>query len=278
MKNKKIISRTIINVFLLLYSIIVLFPIIWAIYSSFKTNREFYKNPWSLPGTLYFENYATAWTKAHIDKYFFNSVIITITVVIMLAVLASMTAYVLSRYNFKIGNFITTLYMGGLFVPTILGVIPTFLVLMRLNLVDNLGGLGLVYIAYGLPFTVFVMAGFFKTLPHEMEEAALIDGSSLNKTFWRIMFPLARSGVITVCIFNFLAFWNEYILALTYITSDKNKTLSLGLINLMEVTQFETNWGALFAGLIIVMLPTIVVYAIFQSKITSGLNMGAIKG
>jgi len=278
MIKKGFISKTILRVFLFFYSLIVIFPLVWAVYTSFKTNKEFYKDPWALPSTLYYQNYIKAWNKAHIGNYFMNSVLLTCLVVFLLIILGSTTAYVITRFNIKAGKYINMAYMSGMLVPTILGVVPTFLVLYRLKLLDSLVGLMLVYTAYGLPFTVFVLTGFFKTLPHELEEAALIDGCSLNRTYWTIMFPLAKSGIITVSIFNFIGFWNEYVLALTYITTDKKKTLSLGLINLMETSRYETDWGALFAGLIIVMIPTLLIYAIFQGKITGGLTIGAVKG
>lgn len=278
MKKSGFLSKTILRIFLIIYSIIVLYPMIWAIYSSLKTNKEFYKDPWALPSSFYLGNYVNAWSKAKIGTYFFNSAFVTLVVVALLIILGSTTAYAITRLKLKIGNYVGFIYMAGLLVPTILGVIPTFLVLRNLKMLDSFRGIILVYIAYGLPFTVFVLQGFFKTLPHELEEAALIDGCSLNRTFWQIMFPLAKSGVVTVSIFNFMAFWNEYIFALTYITTDSKKTLALGLINIMEVSRYATDWGALFAGLIIVMLPTVIIYAIFQKKITGGLTIGAVKG
>jgi ABC-type sugar transport system, permease component len=279
MGKKYAVLRYLISFVLMLYSIIVLFPMVWTAYSSLKSNAEFYRNPWALPTSLHFENYINAWHKAHIGNYFLNSLIISMTVVIVLAVIGSMAAYVLSRsHHGRTAQVILVVYLLGMLVPIILGAVPTFLLLKSFGLLDRMMGLILIYVAFGLPFTVFVLQSFYKTIPHEMEEAALIDGCSMNRTFWEIVFPLARSGILTVSIFNFISFWNEYVFALTFIISEQKKTLSLGLINLMETSRYETNWGALFAGLIIVMIPTILIYTVFQNRITSGLTIGAVKG
>ena len=272
------LSNLLVRLTLILYSLLVLFPLVWAVCTSFKTNLEFYRDAWALPKGLVFENYVTAWVKGNIGQNFFNSLWITVSVVSLLDVLAASTAYVATRFRFRAGGYLVNLYMAGMMIPTILGVIPTFLVLKQLNLLNSLLGLGLVYIAYGLPFSVFVLSGFFKTIPYEMEEAGLVDGCSLNRIFWCIMLPMARPGIITISIFNFIAFWNEYVFALTYVTDPAHQTLSVGLVSLLNTARYQTNWGALFAGLIIVMLPTLILYAIFQKKLTGGLTAGALKG
>jgi len=272
------ISKLLIRAVLICNSILILFPLIWVFYTSFKSNREFYKSAWAMPEVWQFVNYQTAWVESNISGYFFTSAILTLTVVFVLAILAASTSYVATRFKFRKGEALVSLYMAGMMVPTILGVIPTFLVLKYLKMLNSFIGLGLVYIAYGLPFSVFVMAGYFRTIPHEIEEAAMIDGCNLNRLFWEIMIPMAKPGLVTICIFNFIAFWNEYILASTYMTDPAKRTLAVGLKNLMSITQYETKWGALFAAVIIVMVPTVIVYAIFQKKITGGLTSGALKG
>jgi len=262
------------------WSLLVIFPLIWTLYSSFKTSREFYADPWALPQSVAIgsANYAYAWSKANLASNFVNSIITTSTVVIALILLGAMAAYVIARTpHYRPSSVIGNLFMFGMLVPMVFGILPTFLLLYNLRLLDTMSGLILTYIAYALPFTVFILQSFLKTLPRELEEAALIDGSTMNRTFWTIIFPLARPGILTVSIFNFVGHWNEYVMANTLIASENIRTISLGLANLMKRTQYESNWGGMFAGIIIVTLPTILIYALFQRGITGGLTVGAVK-
>jgi len=276
--KKYAVVQLITYVIMLTYGLIVVFPMVWALYSSFKTNREFFADPWALPRGFHFENYIYAWNRANLGKYFFNSVVVTGIAVVVLIILGSMLAYVVARTpNYKPSAAIGNLFMFGLLVPMVFGVLPTFLLLNRLNLLDTIRGITLVYIANGLAFTFFVLQSFFKTIPSVLEEAALIDGCSLNQAFWLIIFPLARPGIVTVSIFNFLSFWNEYILANTLISTDKVRTLPIGLAMLMTIAQRQTNWGAMFAGMIIITIPAIVIYSLFQKGLTRGITVGAVK-
>ena len=268
----------VIRIILISYSIIVIYPMLWTALTSLKTNREFYQNPWKLPTSLQLSNYARAWVQASFSRYFFNSIVVTVIPLIVTLVLAATTAYVLARFKFRGNGLITNLYLAGLMVPGILTIIPTFFLLNAFRLLDSLLGLIAVYVSRTLPFSLFVLIGFFKTLPKELEEAAMIDGCSYSATFWRIMFPLAKPGLITVTIFNFLWYWNEFAFALTYISSGHKKTLPVGMATLMEVARYRTDWGALFAGLMLIMLPTLCFYIIFQREIIKGLTAGALKG
>ncbi len=270
--------RILLRAYLILFAVLVIAPLLWTVYSSFKTNQEFFQNPWALPDSLQIQNYITAWNKANIGKYFFNSVIVTGIVVTANALLGSMTAYACTRLRLKCGRFTTLFYMAGMFVPTVLCVVPMFLQLQRLSLLDNLLGLILLYIAVNMPFTVFVLCGFFETLPHELEEAASIDGCGFFRTYWNIMLPLVKPGLATVSIFNFLGTWNEFVLAKTMIFSETKNTLPMGLVSLMQTSMYQADWSSLFAALIIVMIPTLVIYIVFQKYITSGVTAGAVKG
>lgn len=267
-----------IRLVFLLYSIIVIYPVLWTILSSFKTNQEFYKSAWALPKGFNFENYVSAWYTAKIGTYFLNSIVVVAISVILTLILCATTAYVLARFKFFGNNFLKTLYMSGLYVPTILGIVPIFLLLINLGLLDSWTGLILVYTVFSLPFSVFVLIGFFKTIPYELSDAAKIDGCSEYGTFWRIMFPISKTGLITVSIFNYIWVWNDYLFAMTFITDDNKRTLPVGLVRLTETLQFKTEWGALFAGLVIIMAPSIIIYTIFQSQLTKGLTAGSVKG
>lgn len=277
MKRIKL-SNIFIRIPLILYSIIVIFPIFWTASTSLKSNQEFYMNPWALPTKPQWINYVNAWGKADVSKYFGNSLFVTIFSLLVSALLASTCAYVLARFKFKLNKTITTLFVAGIMVPDALTIIPTFFLLQNLHMYNSLIGLSIVYISRTLPFSMTVLIGFFKTLQHEIEEAALIDGCGYFRTFWSIMLPMAKPGVITITIFNFLFYWNEFMLALTFITDKSKSTLTVGMQSLMQVAQYRTDWGALFAGLMIIMIPTIVVYVIFEGHITEGLSAGAVKG
>lgn len=263
---------------LIIYSIIVIFPLVWIFSSSLKSSMEIFANVWALPKGIKWENYVNAWIEAGIGKYFINSLFVTTTSVFFILLLSSMVAYVLTRFRFLGNSFVFYYFLGGLMIPTFLGIVPLFLLLKDLHLLDNFIGLILVYIAYSLPFSIFILTPFFKSLPHELAEAAIIDGCSDFAVFWRIMLPLAKPGLITVGIFNFLGIWNEYILALVIISSGELRTLPLGIANLYMVQHYQADWGTLFAGLTIVMVPTLIVYIIFSKKLTSGITLGALKG
>ena len=267
-----------IRLVFLLYSIVVIYPVLWTILSSFKTNQEFYKDAWALPKSINFENYISAWYTARIGTYFINSIIVVAVSITITLILCATTAYVLARFKFFGNNFLKTLYMSGLYVPTILGIVPIFLLLINMGLLDTWTGLILVYTVFSLPFSVFVLIGFFKTIPYELSDAARIDGCSEYGTFWKIMFPISKTGLITVSIFNYIWVWNDYLFAMTFITNDNKRTLPVGLVRLTETLQFKTEWGALFAGLVIIMAPSIVIYSIFQSQLTKGLTAGSVKG
>ncbi len=263
---------------LIIYSIIVIFPLVWIFSSSLKSSMEIFANVWALPKGIKWENYVNAWIEASIGKYFINSLFVTTTSVFFILLLSAMVAYVLTRFRFLGNSFVFYYFLGGLMIPTFLGIVPLFLLLKDLHLLDNFIGLILVYIAYSLPFSIFILTPFFKSLPRELAEAAIIDGCSDFSVFWRIMLPLAKPGLITVGIFNFLGIWNEYILALVIISSGELRTLPLGIANLYMVQHYQADWGTLFAGLTIVMVPTLIVYIIFSKKLTSGITLGALKG
>lgn len=272
------VSDLILRIVLIAYSIIVVFPLIWTIYTSFKTNSEFYDNPWSLPKHLNLINYVNAFQRAKMGDYFMNSIIITIVSIFFIVVLSVATAYIIVRFKSPYTKFLNAAYTGGLFVPSILTLIPLFLMLNNIHLLNTYTGLILVYIAYSLSFSIYTLIGFFKSIPKDYEEAALIDGCSYFGILFRIIFPLAKPAVITITIFNFLSLWNEYMFASIIMSSESKMTLPIGLENIMEVQRYATDWGALFAGLVIVMVPTMLVYALLQKKITGGLTVGGLKG
>ena len=266
---------------LLIYSIIVAYPMIWMMSASLKTSFELFKSPWALPAHPQWINYANAWGTAGIGKCFVISVIVTALSMFFILAIGAMAAYALARFVFPGRGFIHGAFMSGMMFPVFLSIVPLYLQLSNMGLLKGklqLGALVAVYVAYSLSFTVFILTGFMKSQPQELAEAGLIDGCSHFTVFWRIMLPLAKPGLIAAGIFNFFGIWNEYPLALVLIGDKDLYTLPLGVAKLQNVMQYSTDWGALFAGLVIIVVPTLIVYMIFQRQITEGLTAGAVKG
>ena len=267
-----------IYAFLIFWSLVVIVPMVWVLVTSFKTDQEIFFSPWLPPAKLMFDNFVRAWTKADIGRYFLNSLIVIIPAIFFTLLFSAMAGYVLARYPFKGNRFIFFAFMGGMLFPVALALVPLFFLLQTLKILDSHFGLILVYIAYSLPFTVFFMTGFMKTLPSELIEAAIIDGAGNYQLFFKIIIPLSRNGLVSMGIFNFLGMWNQYILPLVLLTSQKKYVLSQGLAFLQHQQRYQSDWSGLFAAVVIVMVPTLIVYIIFQSQIQKGLTVGALKG
>ncbi|WP_044600447.1 carbohydrate ABC transporter permease [Candidatus Stoquefichus massiliensis] len=272
-----------IYVALITLAISIIVPVAWVFMASIKENKEFYSNPWALPAGIYFQNFINAFEKASMGNYFINSVISTALALIILLVVSLPASYVLARYKFKGKKILNTLFMAGLFINVNYIVVPIFLMLMgwddALNLsffLDNIFVLAVVYASTAIPFTVYLLSSYFQTLPKAYEEAALIDGCGYFKTMIKVMIPMAKPSIVTVILFNFLAFWNEYIIALT-LMSGSNRTLPVGLLALMQASRGKAEYGMMYAGLVIVMLPTLVLYIMVQKKLTQGMTLGGLK-
>ena len=273
-KTTRILSRFI----LLTATFIFVYPLIWNLIAAFKTNQEIMESPWSIPETLNFSNFTRAFVESSMGEFIINSFLVTGLSMFLLLLLVIPTSYALSRFDFSGRKLLHNFYMAGLFIQPVYIMIPLFLMMNNFNMLDNRFWLSLVYAAGALPFSIYLLTGFMRSIPKEYEESAYIDGSSYFRTLIGIIVPLAKPGILTVVIFNFFTFWNEYALALVLISSDEKKTIPVGLANLMEVQKFATDWAALFAGLVLVLLPTITLYALTQKKLTEGLSMGGLKG
>jgi N-acetylglucosamine transport system permease protein len=256
---------------------LVVFPMLWTVFASFKTSPEIFNDPWGIPDVFQFQNYINAWTKMNAGTYMMNSVIVSVGSLILITALGSMIAYVLARYEFPGNRMIYFFFISGMVIPAFLLYIPAWFLHRSLGLLDTYWSLIIQYTAFNLPFTVFMLQSFFKTLPKELEEAAVVDGASLFTVFWKIMLPLSKSGLLTVSVFNFLGVWNEFTWALITISNENIKTLPLGAVNIMQQAKYATDWGAMFAGFVIILIPTFAVYILFQSKLTEGITVGALK-
>ena len=275
---------------LIMLAVCIIVPVAWVFLASIKENSEFYGNPWALPQGVHWQNFVEAWNAAKMGEYMINSVVVTALALAILLVVALPAAYCLSRFKFRGSKFLNTAFMAGLFINVNYIVVPIFLMLRDGDtwlrkvlgdgfLLNNLVVLAVVYAATALPFTIYLLSGYFATLPHDFEEAAYIDGAGYGKAMTSIIFPMAKPSVITIILFNFLSFWNEYIISMTLMSSAQaSRTLPVGLLNLMQAQQSAAQYGMMYAGLVMVMLPTLILYICVQKKLTQGMTVGGLKG
>ncbi|GFI27555.1 trehalose transport system permease protein SugB [Lachnospiraceae bacterium] len=285
----KTLYRIFVYVVLLALAVSIFVPVAWVFLASIKENSEFYGSPWTMPKGFYIQNFIDAFEKANMGQYFLNSILVTAMALVLLLVIALPASYVLARYRFIGSKILNVLFMGGLFINVNYIVVPIFLMFVDADtfirkmgfsegfFLNNLFILALVYASTALPFTIYLLSGFFITIPRDYEEAAHVDGSGYFRTMVQIMMPMALPSIITVILFNFLSFWNEYIIAMTLLTKDA-KTLPVGLMNLTQAQRGAANYGQLYAGLVIVMLPTLILYIMVQKKLTQGMSLGGLKG
>lgn len=278
-----------VGVCLFLMALLVLIPVFWVLLASIKTDGEFYGNAWSLPQGFAWENFTRAWQDAEMGSYFLNSVVVTGLGLVILLAVALPASYVLSRFEFRGRKLLNGFLKAGLFVNLSYIVIPIFLMVLGWDkglrqyfhwrgtfFMNNSVVLAVIYAATAIPFTIYLLSNYFRTISKTYEEAAYIDGAGYFRTMTDIMIPMAKPSIITVILFNFLSFWNEYILAQTLMT--KNYTLPVGLINLQQASRGAAEYGKLYAGLVIVMLPTLLLYILVQRQLTEGMMVGGDKG
>ena len=266
------------------WALVVLVPLVWILASSLKTNEEIYNDPFGLPGELRLGVYVDAWRTANIGAFFMNTVIVVSGGVVLTMLLSVMTAYVMARYPFPGSRALYWLYLAGMTFPVFLAIVPLVRIVQGLGLFASNLGLVLVYAAFSLPFSIFFLTGFFRTLPKELAEAAFLDGAGHFGVFFRIMLPLARPGLISIGVFNVLGQWNQFLLPQVLNPQQdeerSNFVLSQGLAALALGENYETSptsMAQLFAGLIISMVPVLVVYVLFQRQVQEGLSAGALK-
>ncbi|OAB44879.1 carbohydrate ABC transporter permease [Paenibacillus antarcticus] len=276
---KNPVVKFILYAILILWSISVIYPLIWTVLDSVKDNEQFFFNaPWALPDfPLLWSNFSYVWSKYNFSTYFMNSLIITVGSTFLGVLLSAMTAYVLARYKFRGSNVLFLLYISSMMVPFVLALIPLFFLMNSMGLINTKIGLIFVYTSSLLAFGIFILVGFFKSLPKELEEAAIVDGASYYGTFFKVMLPLSQPGLITLGIVNVLNIWNEYIVGTILINDPEQYTLPVEIGIMQAEMQYRTEWGPLFAALLITIVPILIVYIIFQRQIASGITAGAVK-
>lgn len=273
------VAKLIFYAILFVWGVSVLYPLLWTLLDALKDNEQFFRNaPWSLPEfPLLWENFSYVWSTYNFGTYFVNSLVVTAGSTGLGLLLSATTAYVLARYKFRGSGSLYLLYISSMMIPFVLALIPLFFLMNSMNLINSKLGLIVVYASSVLAFGIFVLVGFFKSLPKELEEAAIVDGASHFGTFFRVMLPLSQPGLITIAIINVLNIWNEYIVGTILVNDPAQYTLPVELGVMQAEMQYRTEWGPLFAGLFITIVPVLVIYMIFQRQIASGITAGAVK-
>ena len=261
---------------LVLNTLGVVLPLLVALVSSFKSTAEIMNEPFGLPQSWSLGNFAKVLGEGNFDIYFRNSVLVTLGSEAIILSLSAMAGYALGRYRFRLNAALYTLILMGLMIPAKLLLVPLFLQLKQMGLLDSLWGLVLVYAAGGIPAGVFIMTGFFRALPNQLEAAARIDGASEWTIFHRIMLPLVRPQLAIVAIYTAIPIWNDFLLPIVFISSPNLKTVPQGLS--VFFGEHAVNLGALFAGLTISALPLVALYLVLSEQFIKGLTAGAVKG
>jgi N-acetylglucosamine transport system permease protein len=274
------------HTFLFVWGALVTLPLLWAVIQSFKTDQEIIHDPLGLPAQWLFGAFGRAWTKGNIGEYFINTLITLTGGVTLTMLFGSMAAYVLARHSFRGNRAIYWMFVVGLTMPIYLGIMPLYFTVG--NVAEGLGleavigrgtygGLILVYVAYSLPFTIFFLHSFFRTLPTTIAEAAAVDGAGHVRTFFQVMLPMAKPGMIGIGIFNIIGQWNQFILPTVLMKQGDPKVLTQGLLELATAARYETDFARLFAGMTLAMLPILAVYLVFHRQVQSGLTGATLK-
>ena len=281
MKHVHIRQRSInglARLLLVFFAFVVLYPMFWNIASSFKTSAEFLGDPFAMPSHLEWDNYARALAKSSLLLNFKNTLIVEIAALITMALLVIPSAYCLSRFRFFGSRLLNGLYMSMIFIQTPCIMIPLFLAMNRLHLVNKLVPLGVLYAVGATPFSIFLLSGFMKSIPRDYEDAAMIDEAGWWRILAQIIVPMAKPGVVTVMMLAAMNNLSEYIVALVMLSDPNKHTVPVGITALYEMQRYATDWGALFAALVMVLIPTAMIYAFGQRYLMQGVCVGGVKG
>ncbi len=264
-------------ILILFFAVYTLFPLIWLVISSLKTNFEFLAgSPFALPAVPQWQNYVNALAVAGLGRMLLNSVIVGLAATAVNVIIASMGAYCISRFRFHGRERIFTLFTAGILVPLNALMVPYFVIINKLGLYNTYGGMILLYCAIGIPMSTFLIRGLMDSIPMELEEAAYIDGCGFFGRFFHIILPLSRTGIVTAATFEFLTCWNEFVFANLIVSSEKLRTIQVGIRYFTN--QFSTDYVSMYAAIVISIIPSILGYILFQEQIIAGMTSGAVKG
>jgi N-acetylglucosamine transport system permease protein len=255
-----------------LWSLVVILPLIWTFFSSFKSTQGILASPFALPEQWNLDNFVRAWSQAGIGRFFGNTVLVVGSALLLVMLLGAMCAYVLARYSFPGRRIVYYALIAGLTFPLFLAVVPLFFIMESMHIRGTYFGLIMAYVGFALPFTVFFLYAFFRQLPEEIAEAAAIDGAGDFRTFFQVMLPMSGPGMASVTIFNFLGLWNQFLLPVVLNTDSDKFVLAQGLVNLQAQQGYRSDWAAMFASVTITILPVLIVYMIFQRQLSGGIG------
>jgi raffinose/stachyose/melibiose transport system permease protein len=274
-KIKNRLFQFVILVLFSIFSLVIIYPIIWLGLSGLKSNSDFFLNTWTLPKEWLWGNYKAAWD-AGIGQFFLNSVFVTVVSVVVVLLVGSMAAYGLSRFQFKGQNILLVLILSGLMLAPQVSLIPLYKILQALGVYNTYWALILPYVAFQLPFAIFLMRSYFLSIPKELEESAIIDGCNSWKVYMHIIVPMGKPIIASCALLTGMNVWNEFMFALVFVEDSSLRTIPVGLMNLRS--QLNTNFGIQLAGLAISALPMIIAYILFQKQFVRGLSAGSVKG
>ncbi|MCH1641268.1 carbohydrate ABC transporter permease [Paenibacillus timonensis] len=274
----RVLKKTIPHLFLMAYLLLILYPFLFVLFSSVKTdNQAIASNPFGLPSSIIFENYVNAWVNAKISTYFFNSLYIGVLSACLSILFAAMLAFAVTRMRYnRISAIVFQLILLGMLIPNNSLLLPIYGMMRNLNVLDTHMALILPYVANAIPFSVIILAAFMRSIPGEIEEAAVMDGLSSAGMFFKVMLPLTVPAIVTVFIINFLGNWNEFLLANYFLSSEELRTLPVGMVGFRDA--YNTNYAQMSAGIVFSVLPVMIIYAVLQEKIIEGVTAGSVKG
>lgn len=271
----KSVFITLMVFIMFMYVILIIYPLVNMFFSSFKNNRAILTNPFSLPTTFSFSNYKIVWIDKGFYRYFANSVLVTTVSMVLVLLFGSMASYGISRYTYKLNILVYMIFLSGIMLPLKAAIIPLFLLIKTLGLINNMVSVILIFIAMALPSAVFILAGFMKGVPVELEYAAKIDGCNDLKIYSHIVMPMVAPAIALVTIYNAVPIWNDFFFPLVFLQSDKIKTLPVGLSTFFG--QHSTDWSLLFTGLSIAIIPMLLLYLFMSKYFIKGMTAGAVK-
>jgi raffinose/stachyose/melibiose transport system permease protein len=275
-KWKNRVTAGFLHVFLIVYALICLYPVYFSLISSFKENDDIFASPFALPVSFDWQNYVTALELGNIFRYFWNTLLLAGGTVVLSALFGAFAAYALAKFRFRFQGATLIYFVAGLMIPIQAVIVPLAYIFGQFKWNDNYVILILLFSAFMIPMTVFILTGFARSIPDELEEAAVIDGCGHWRTFWHVIFPLMIPAIATASTFNFINTWNNLIFPLIFIKKKELSTISVGLLSFFG--ERTSDYGAVTAATVITLIPPILIYVLLQEKVEKGLTAGAVKG
>lgn len=261
---------------LILFAVSCIYPLIWLFINSFKSNEELFSNPWGVPKVFTLTNYVLAIVEGNIGVYFINSIIIAVFSVSITVILSCMVSYAITRMYWKQSKTVLKIFMMGMMIPIYATVIPLFSMFNKLGILNSHISVIIPHIAFGFPMAIFILTGFFQTIPRDIEEAAVMDGCSIYRIFFNIITPISKSSIVTVAVVIFISVWNDLLLPQIFLTDQSKMTLPVGLTAFKGM--YSTDYVSMIAAVLITIIPSVVIYILLHRNIMEGMVAGAVKG